>query len=124
MKIVSLCKAVFGALALMAGVTPAGAAAPLMKGGTWIVPTADEVAAAWPSAARRDGIKGYVIIECGVNRAGRVGDCTSVVEPVAGYGIGTAIASLYETGARVDPASVPGGIRPGVQKRFIVHFGM
>jgi len=85
----------------------------LMTSGTWTYPGMDDIDAAYPKKAQADEIEGQATIYCDVTPSGRLAGCVIVSETPADYGFGAATVALYQAHCYVDPASVPGGIKPG-----------
>lgn len=89
------------ALSLLAQVGPAAAAAPaptladLENSPDWLrLPSDGEVAAAYPTAARRARVAGQALLDCALDGEGRLTGCKVAQETPAGYGFGQAALSL------------------------------
>ena len=81
------------ALAALAQAAPSEAE--LRNAPDWIrLPTAAEIAAAYPAAARRQRISGQAELDCALDRDGRLAGCKVAEETPAGYGFGPAALSL------------------------------
>lgn len=83
-------------------------------------PSAAQLAAAWPAAARQAGVRGKVVMDCMVAYDGGLQDCKVVVETPADLGFGAAalgLAGHYQLTPMVDGQSATGG-RMMVPVRF------
>ncbi len=103
---------------------PAGTAqdASLMTEGTWTYPGWDETEAAYPAQAVKDKVEGQATIYCDVSATGQLVRCVVLSESPAGYGFGAAAVALYQAHCHVDPATVPGGIKPGAHRKITTRW--
>jgi TonB family protein len=111
--------------AILAPPVPGGGAAPdptALTEGRWTYPAPKAMDAAYPQAAEKAGVEGSVVIDCAVMPTGQLVRCVIISESPVGYGFGAAAVAVYQAGCRVDPATVPGGIKPGAHRRFTVKW--
>jgi len=86
-----------------------------------IIPTLDEVKAAYPSAARAQGIGGRAVIECTVTSHGFLADCAIASEDPPGAGFGQAALALsasFSMGDKLADGTRTSGMRVRIPLRF------
>jgi TonB family protein len=85
-------------------------------------PTAEELAAAWPAEATKQGVtQGRVIIACSVMVDGKLSDCVVKEETPPGAGLAAAALGLAET-MRMRPRMVDGHAVEGARVTIPVNF--
>jgi protein TonB len=114
-------------LGLLAQAAPAADTAPsdadLRNSPGWLAtPSQDDLQAAYPEAARRQKVRGAVVIDCTLDANGRLTACQSVEETPAGYGFGTAALRLAVR-FRMTPLYPDGQSVAGGHVKVPIHFG-
>ncbi|MCR5878856.1 energy transducer TonB [Phenylobacterium sp. J367] len=84
------------ALAVLAAAAATSASAQVAVAGWSKVPTAAEIAAAYPPRAKAAGVGGMVLLSCTLTRALQPRDCTATHEEPANLGFGTAARKIAE----------------------------
>lgn len=89
----------------------------------WIrSPTAQDLAAAYPDAARRAGVAGRADLSCVVTADGSLDGCKVALETPADQGFGAAALTLAPL-FKLDMASATGGAAKGKRLRLPLRFG-
>ena len=86
--------------------------------GDWTYPTAEAVKEFYPPRAHEDEIDGAVTLDCEVRVDGSVSACELISENPRGYAFGASTITMFIKHARLDPASIPGGLKAGSWHRF------
>lgn len=79
----------------------------------WTYPSAEVMANKYPLQALNENISGAVVLACTILPDGNMDKCGIMAEAPKGYGFGMATATGFVIGAKVDPSTVEGGIKPG-----------
>lgn len=79
----------------------------------WTYPSSEAMANKYPLQALNDNISGAVVLACTILPDGDMDKCGIMAEAPKGYGFGMATAAAFVIGAKVDPSTVEGGIKPG-----------
>jgi TonB family protein len=92
--------------------------------GQWMrSPTPDDLAAAYPAAAKEAGVTGRADLSCVVAGDGSLDACTIALETPSDRGFGAAALSLRPL-FKMDMASAMGSAAKGKRLRLPVRFGM
>jgi len=90
----------------------------------WLsLPSADDMARLFPNAAANKGLEGRATIECQVNSAGRLIDCSVLTEEPVGEGFGAAALSM-SAAFRMRPATRDGQPVEGGTVRIPLRFAL
>ena len=84
----------------------------------WTYPGADVMANSYPRRAQDERQEGAATILCVIASDGQMDRCYIARESPKNEGFGMATAAAFVKYARVDPATVEGGIKPGDFKLF------
>jgi protein TonB len=89
----------------------------------WVrLPSDQDLIAAYPAEARKRGVRGAAVLDCGLTDGGRLTDCQIAQESPPGYGFGAAalrVSTRFQmTAFYPDGRPVAGG-----RVQIPVHFG-